>query len=162
MLIKSVSKAGYFTLELYVAWSKSAELQEYKLIMPHAVDVLRAPVLQAKGVCQCQSLLCAQLNLEPASSATSAPRLVGARPPGHGSGSSGELAFCRNAPHPEGTSFLAVPTWASWKLWAVRIRVAVTQIICTLYYIKNEITSNLTQNSEILPSSSWKLRHTAV
>lgn len=48
VLIKSVSKAESSTLELYVACSKSAELQEYKLIMQRALDVLGAPFLLVK------------------------------------------------------------------------------------------------------------------
>lgn len=52
MLIKSISKAESPTLEVYMAYGKSAEYQEYKLIMQHAVDGLGAPFPLVKRVCR--------------------------------------------------------------------------------------------------------------
>lgn len=74
MLIKSISKAESPTLEVYMAYGKSAEYQEYKLIMQHAVDGLGAPFPLVKWVCRWQPLLRACLSFKPAGKAVTAPR----------------------------------------------------------------------------------------
>lgn len=138
--------------------------------MQRAVDVLGAPVLEAKRVCQCQliSLQAPATGLPFTGAGCSLPHSAWPLPlpdslepaGGDASWSPPGHSICRNVPHPAGTSFLAAHVS---QLKAMSCEgVAVTLFMGTLCYIKNEMVCNLTHNSEILPCSSWNLRHTAV
>lgn len=135
--------------------------------MQRAVDVLGAPVLEAKRVCQCQliSLQAPATGLPFTGAGCSLPHSAWPLPlpdslepaGGDASWSPPGHSICRNVPHPAGTSFLAAHVS---QLKAMSCEgVAVTLFMGTLCYIKNEMVCNLTHNSEILPCSSWNLRH---